>query len=103
MTELRRARNRKEDRHNLFRFWTPASYQIDEFIVSEIKTEFDLHPDQKSVLSELIDIQHLLIKMKSTWEIITGEGRRTIFRADAYMSGIFTGPNIDYEVLFREV
>ena len=75
---------------------------VDEFTVGEIKSEFELHPDKKSVLRELKDKPHLIKRMKSTLEIVTDEGRRTSLRANAFNSGIFTGPNIDYEVWFKE-
>ena len=75
---------------------------VDEFVVGEMKSEFDLHPDKKSVLKEFKDKPHIIRRMKSTLEILTEEGRRTFLRASAHNSGIFTGPDKDYEVWFRE-
>ena len=86
-----------------FDFSPRHQHQVDEFTMGEIKTVFDLHSDQKAVLAEYKDKPHLIKKMKSTWEIITEEGRRTFLRADGYTGGIFTGPNPDFEVWYKEV
>jgi hypothetical protein len=76
---------------------------VDEFTVGEIKREFDLHPNQQSVLMEFKDRDHVIKKMKSTLEIITKEGRRTFIQTTAANYGIFTGPDLDYEVWFKEL
>jgi hypothetical protein len=76
---------------------------VDEFVVGEIRSEFDLHPNQKSVLKELKSNPHLIRRMKSTMEILTREGRRTFLKAETHRSMIFTGPNNAYEVWFREL
>ena len=85
-----------------FDFQPSQHPKVDEFIVGEIKSEFDLHPDKKSVMKEFKDRPHLIKRMKTTLEIITDDGRRTFLRANAVNSGIFTGPNADYEVWFKE-
>lgn len=76
--------------------------EVDEFVVGEMKSEFELHPDKKSVLREFKDKPHIIKRMKSTLEIMTMEGRRTFLRASTFNSGIFTGPDKDYEVWFKE-
>ena len=63
-----------------FNFRPPYRHEVDEFVVGEIKSAFDLHPDQKSVVKELKGNPHLLKRMKSTMEILTEEGRRTAIR-----------------------
>lgn len=85
-----------------FDFKPSQQPKVDEFVVGEIKSEFDLHPDQKSVIREFKSKPHLIKKMKSTLEIITIEGRRTSLRAYPFRSEIFTGPDTDYEVWFKE-
>jgi hypothetical protein len=77
--------------------------EVDEFVIGEMKSEYDLHSDKKSVHKEFRDKPHLIRKMKNTYEIITDEGRRTNLRASSYNSGIFTGPDKDYEVWFKVV
>ena len=86
-----------------FDFQQQHRHEVDEFVVGEIKSTFDLHPDQKSVLKELKDRPHLIKRMKSTLEIITEEGRRTTLKAETFRSGIFTGPDIAHEVWFKEI
>ncbi|MDP1622671.1 MAG: hypothetical protein Q8M08_10085 [Bacteroidales bacterium] len=67
-----------------FNFRPPFMHEVDEFIVGEIKSAFDLHPDQKSVVKELKSSPHLLKRMKSTLEVLTEEGRRTSIRVESY-------------------
>jgi hypothetical protein len=86
-----------------FNFLPPFRHKVDEFVVGEIKSAFDLHPDKKSVVKELKNSPHLLKRMKSTLEIITEEGRRTSIRVESYRNGIFTGPDNAFEVWFREL
>ncbi len=77
--------------------------QVDEFVIGEIKSEYDLHDDKPKVLKEFKDKPHLIKKMKSTYEILTQDNRRTFLKATATNSGIFTGPDDDYEVWFKEM
>jgi len=86
-----------------FDFKPQHKHQVDEFTVGEIKTVFDLHSDQKAIVMEFKDKPHIIRKMKSTWEIITEEVGRTFLRAECYTGGIFTGPDIDFEVWYKEV
>jgi hypothetical protein len=86
-----------------FDFHQQHLHEVDEFVVGDLKSEFDLLPDKKSVIKQLKDRPHMIRKMKSTFEITTGDDRRTFLKACAYNSGIFTGPDIDFEVWFKEV
>jgi hypothetical protein len=85
-----------------FNFHPQHHPEVDEFVVGEMKSEFELHPDKKLVRKQFKNKPHLLKKMQATLEILTCEGRRTSLRAIAMNSGIFTGPDPDYEVWFRE-
>ena len=86
-----------------FNFRPPYPHEVDEFVVGEIRSAFDLHPDQKSVVKELKGSSHLLKRMKSTMEILTEEGRRTSVQVESLKSGIFTGTDNAFEVWFREL
>jgi hypothetical protein len=76
---------------------------IDEFTIGEIKSEFELHPDRFQVIKDCKTTPHLLRRMKLTFEIITLDARRTFLQAHTYKNGIFTGPDPDSEVWFKEI
>ena len=86
-----------------FDFHHLHQHEVDEFIVGDLKSEFDMVPDKKSILRLYKNSPHLIKRMKSTFEITTQDDRRTFLKACAYNSGIFTGPDIDFEVWFKEV
>jgi hypothetical protein len=86
-----------------FNFRPPYRHEVDEFVVGEIKSAFDLHPDQKAMVKKHKDSPHLLKRMKSTMEILTEEGRRTSLQVETFKSRIFTGPDKAFEVWFREL
>lgn len=86
-----------------FNFRPPYRHEVDEFVVGEIKSAYDLLPDQKSVVKKLKDSPHLIKRMKSTMEILTQEGRRTSIKVESYKNEIFTGPDNAFEVWFKEL
>jgi hypothetical protein len=87
----------------IFDFQPPHRHKVDEFIIGDIKSEFDLQPDQRGVLKEYKEWPHIIRRMKLTYEIITHDNRRTSLRTQSYRNEIFTGPDIDNEVWFKEV
>jgi len=77
--------------------------EVDEFVLGEIVTEFDLTHPQQSLSMEFIESPLAKNNMRPFLEITTKDGRRSFLKADAYTGGIFTGPDNDYEVWFKEI
>jgi hypothetical protein len=86
-----------------FDFRPPYRHEADEFVVGKIISAFDLHPDQKSVVEEFKESPHLLNRLKSTMKIITEEGQRTNIQVEPFKSEIFTAPDNDFLVWFKEL
>ncbi len=87
----------------LFDYSSQDIREVDEFVLSEIIPEFDHTPPRKSLSRKFVKSPLAKNKMTPVFEITTKDGRRSLLKADAYTGGIFTGPDNDLEVWFKEI